>query len=101
MSSVYGEGIPLSSGYRCPYGNASIAGASFRSYHMSGRAADVSVKSMAGVWNDWDGMTDEEKAEVKEIWEMLDHLTRAGHVANSWGSIFWLKLPDRHFHGAW
>ena len=73
LSTIYGKGIPLSSGYRCPHGNASIAGASFRSWHMTGRAADVNVKSMADVVNDWSGMTDEEK--VKEIWDTLTYLT--------------------------
>jgi hypothetical protein len=34
-------GIRLSSGYRCPHGNASIPGSAPNSYHMHGRAADM------------------------------------------------------------
>jgi len=37
-------GLPLSSGYRCPDGNASISTASRTSAHMEGRAADVSSR---------------------------------------------------------
>ena len=101
MSSEHGEGIPLSSGYRCPHGNASIPGASSTSWHMTGRAADVSVKSIAGVWNDWSGMSDEEKAEVQEVWEMLDYLTRPGSLNANMDPQPFTAYPDRHFHGAW
>lgn len=99
--SIYGKAIPLSSGYRCPHGNASIPGASSTSWHMSGRAADVSVKSMAGVWNNWSGMSDEEKARVQEIWEMLDHLTREGSLNANMDPQPFTAYRDRHFHAAW
>lgn len=101
LGSEYGEGIPLSSGYRCPHGNASIPGASSTSWHMTGRAADVSVKSMAGVWNDWDDMTEDEQAEVQEIWKMLDYLTRPGSLNQNMDPLRFNRYPDRHFHGAW
>ena len=41
LGTVYGAALPVSSGYRCPHGNASIPGASNRSWHMSGVAADI------------------------------------------------------------
>jgi uncharacterized protein YcbK (DUF882 family) len=35
------SGIFLTSGYRCPHGNASISGAVANSFHVHGRAGDL------------------------------------------------------------
>lgn len=98
LRTNYGEPLALSSGYRCPHGNASIQGASATSWHLEGRAADISVKGLAGVSNDWNGMSAAERARVEAIWRRLDGL------ATSLGARDrqpFTEYADRHYHAAW
>jgi hypothetical protein len=46
----YGKQVVITSGYRCPHGNASITGADPNSAHMHGSAADF--RSLLADW-DW------------------------------------------------
>ncbi len=97
MRDDYGP-LPLSSGYRCPHGNASIAGASLKSWHLEGRAADISVKSLAGVADDWYEMEEDEQAKVRAIWFTLNA------IAIDSGAMDlqpFTKYDDRHYHAAW
>ena len=63
---------------------------------MTGRAADISVKSMAGVTSNWGGMTDAEKAAVSAIWYKLDSLA-TGNLT----PLAFNRYRDRHFHATW
>ncbi len=98
LRTNYGEPLALSSGYRCPHGNASIQGASATSWHLEGRAADISVKWLAGVSNDWNGMSAAEQASVRIIWNRLDDLAR--NLGTRDRQPF-TKYADRHYHAAW
>lgn len=42
----FGVSVTVNSGYRCPVHNANVGGASKTSYHMTGQAADISVKGV-------------------------------------------------------
>ena len=42
----FGVSVTVNSGYRCPTHNAKVGGASKTSYHMTGQAADISVKGV-------------------------------------------------------
>ncbi len=98
MRDAYGGPLPLSSGYRCPHGNASIPTASPKSWHMEGRAVDISVKTLAGVSSNWAGMTEDEQARVEAIWFDLDE------IAKNEGGIDlqeFTEYDDRHYHVAW
>ena len=97
LGGVYGAAIPVSSGYRCPHGNASIPGAVSTSWHMSGLAADISVRSIAQRHPDWGSFdTDEKKdAKYKEVWNKLDALSEDVNKSNIES---WNNYPDRHFH---
>jgi hypothetical protein len=77
-------GIRLTSGYRCPHGNANVSGVQ-NSYHVHGRAADLYSSDHA-----W---TEEEFA-----------LLKAAAIATSPGPIEaldWNTYADHHFHAAW
>ena len=82
----HAQGLPLSSGYRCPKGNASIPGAAERSYHMAGVAVDISTRSLWGglPLEDWKGKYEDLKAHAdtlgfKELFEFDEY-------------------PDHHLH---
>lgn len=94
----WGGAIPLSSGYRCPHGNASIPGASRTSWHLEGRAGDISVKSLAGVSSNWDGMTAAERQRVRQIWDDLDGIADG---LNALDTQPFEEYADRHYHAAW
>ena len=98
MRDAYGGPLPLSSGYRCPHGNASIPSASPTSWHLEGRAVDISVKSMADVQNNWTQMTAAERQRVTVIWLELDELARMEGATDLQG---FGEYPDRHYHAAW
>lgn len=98
MRDAYGGPLPLKSGYRCPHGNASIPTASPKSWHLEGRAVDISVKSMVGVWSNWSGMTKDERAKVEAIWLELDRLAIDGGATDLQD---FTTYDDRHYHAAW
>ena len=64
------RGFPLSSGYRCPHGNASYDG-DVASYHMQGRAADV--PSGAGC-DDVEEAFESTNASIDTCEEHADHI---------------------------
>ena len=75
-------GIRLSSGYRCPHGNANVGGVS-NSLHMHGRAAD-----MYSTDHEW---TEDE----------FNLLKAAADATGPAESLFWHSYSDRHYHAAW
>ncbi|MCY4278114.1 MAG: D-Ala-D-Ala carboxypeptidase family metallohydrolase [Gammaproteobacteria bacterium] len=78
IASTYAQfkGIRMTSGYRCPHGNAQVGG-KIDSSHMIGRAADLNRR----------GWTKDEYEEVKRIAQ------RAGGFALPYGSY-----SDGHMH---
>lgn len=97
LGGVYDAPLPVSSGYRCPHGNASIPGASTTSWHMSGVAADISVNSIARRHPDWATLDAAQRdAKRKEVWTKLDALTNDG--TNKDRVTPWDHYADRHFH---
>ena len=82
----------------CPHGNASIPGASRTSWHLEGRAGDISVKSLAGVSSNWDGMTAAERQRVRQIWDDLDGIADG---LNALDTQPFEEYADRHYHAAW
>ncbi len=81
--SLYNRGgIQLTSGYRCPHGNAAVSGAA-QSYHMHGRAADMYSASHA--WTE---------AEFNLLKAAADQTGPAE-------SFSWSTYTDRHYHAAW
>ena len=74
--------IRITSGYRCPHGNASIRGADPQSAHQSGRAAD-----MYSVNKPWT------KAEFDELLEAAD---AAG--GDPYAPKGYYTYADRHLH---
>ena len=98
MRTRWGGQLKLSSGYRCPHGNASLPKAVSTSWHLEGRAADISVKWLAGVWSNWSGMSTAEQVRVRKIWYRLDE------IADDLDQIDpqpFEKYADRHYHVAW
>jgi hypothetical protein len=77
-------GIRLTSGYRCPHGNARVSGAP-RSFHMHGRAAD-----MYSANHPW---TEEEFLLLKQAAERT--------TPRPIESFDWNTYPDHHYHAAW
>jgi hypothetical protein len=75
-------GILLSSGYRCPHGNANVGGVQ-QSLHMHGRAADMFSADHA-----W---TEAEFALLKQ----------AADLTNPSESFSWSTYTDHHYHAAW
>lgn len=75
-------GIRLTSGYRCPHGNAAVNGAA-QSYHMQGRAADMYSASYA--WTE---------AEFNLLKAAADQTGPAE-------SFSWTTYTDRHYHASW
>lgn len=94
----YPATIWLSSGYRCPHGNASIRGASTSSYHMEGRAADIETRSLARVpLVPYSQMTATQKSELHAVYRELTRLSEATNI--DWQP--WDRYKrDRHFHFA-
>jgi hypothetical protein len=76
-------GIRLSSGYRCPQGNAASGGVS-NSYHTHGRAADMYSAS-----NTW---TEQEFALLRNA---------ALNTNNAIELLNWTTYADHHLHAAW
>lgn len=76
-------GITLTSGYRCPVGNANVGGAP-QSYHMHGRAAD-----MYSADHPW---TQTEFNRLRQA---------AVDTGNTIEALFWTTYADRHLHAAW
>lgn len=98
LGGVYGPALPLSSGYRCPHGNATIPGASNTSWHMAGLAADISVRRIARRHPDWGSFdADERDAKYKEVWDKLHDLTDDGTNIDQ-ASQNYDFYADRHFH---
>jgi hypothetical protein len=75
-------GIRLSSGYRCPHGNANVGGVQ-QSLHMHGRAGDMFSSE-----HSW---TEAEFTLLKE----------AADLTGPVESLHWHTYTDRHFHAAW
>jgi hypothetical protein len=75
-------GTQLTSGYRCPHGNAAVGGAA-QSYHMHGRAADM--YSASHTWTE---------AEFNLLKAAAD---QTGPVE----SFSWTTYTDHHYHAAW
>lgn len=75
-------GIQLTSGYRCPHGNANVGGVQ-QSRHMFGVAAD-----MYSAQHQW---TEEE----------FDLLRNAANLTNPDELFFWHTYTDHHLHAAW
>jgi hypothetical protein len=76
-------GIQLSSGYRCPHGNATLPGAAPNSLHQFGLAAD-----MQSAEHDW---TEEE----------FDLLRSAANTTGPSELLNWNSYSDHHLHAAW
>lgn len=75
-------GIRLSSGYRCPHGNAQVGGTQ-QSLHVHGRAADR--YSADHPW------TEEEFRPLRE----------AASLTGPVELLSWSTYPDHHLHAAW
>lgn len=92
----YSAGLVLTSGYRCPHGNASVPDASISSYHMEGRAVDISTRTILGLAGvPYARMTPAQQAELKAVY--LELLSLGGnHDEQPWDQY----KEDRHFHFA-
>jgi hypothetical protein len=88
IRSIYGFPIYMSSGYRCPHGNASISGSSPTSHHMRGRAADLYRWGghIAPYWSE------QEFNELRDIAE--------AHYPAPVESFDYNRYADRHYHVA-
>jgi hypothetical protein len=75
-------GITLSSGYRCPHGNANVGGV-MQSLHMHGKAADMFSASYA--WTE---------AEFNLLKDAADDTSPTE-------SFSWDTYTDHHYHAAW
>lgn len=75
-------GLRISSGYRCPHGNANSGGVG-ASLHMQGRAADLYSTDHA--WTE----------------EEFNLLRDAAEDTNPTGSLTWNQYADHHYHVAW
>lgn len=82
----YDDGeIRLTSGYRCPHGNAAVGGDTI-SFHMHGRAADM--KSADYEW-------------TRQEFNKLQRAARETDPSPV-NLTDWSKYPDdRHLHAAW
>lgn len=100
IAKGYSAGLVLSSGYRCPHGNASVPDASVSSFHMEGRAVDISTRTIAGVAGiPYSQMTATQQNELEEVYL---ELTRLGELSGNIDSQPWTKYKkDRHFHFAY
>ncbi len=89
-------GLALTSGYRCPHGNASIAGASRSSYHMEGRAVDISTRAIVGAAGiPYARMTPDQQVELEIVY--LELLSLGGNIDEQpWNRY----KNDRRFHFA-
>ncbi len=82
--SNYNRGaIRLSSGYRCPHGNANVGGVQ-QSYHMHGRAGDM---------YSWDHTWTEQEFNLLR--------QAALNTGNTIELFNWTTYTDRHLHAAW
>jgi len=81
--SNYGASIYLSSGYRCPHGNAAVRGVS-NSLHMQGRSADM-YNNSCKCWTQ----------------SQFDALRSAASTTGTVELLFWTSYSDRHLHAAW
>jgi hypothetical protein len=80
---TYNRGtIALTSGYRCPHGNAAAGGVQ-NSYHMHGRAGD-----MHSVDHPW---TEDE----------FNLLKFSADQTGTIESLYWNSYADHHYHAAW
>lgn len=75
-------GLRLTSGYRCPHGNAQVGGVQ-QSLHMHGRASDMF--SLDHPWTE----------------EEFNRVRQAALLAGAVEALFWNTYTDRHFHAAW
>lgn len=79
----YGAPIYLSSGYRCPHGNAQVHGVP-NSLHRRGRAADM-FRNASHTWTE----------------QEFDQLRRAA-LTTGWVELLdWNTYADHHLHVAW
>lgn len=94
----YPAALWLSSGYRCPHGNASIPDASNSSYHMEGRAVDIKTRWLAGIPGiKYAQMTATQQSRLEDVYRELTRLSRATNIdAQPWEQY----EDDRHFHFA-
>jgi hypothetical protein len=79
-------GIRVSSGYRCPHGNATIPTASKTSNHMKGAAADLYSSQYTGTnWTETE----------------FNLMRDAGNTLSPAESFLWARYPDHHYHISW
>lgn len=81
--SNFGAPIYLSSGYRCPHGNASVGGAA-QSFHVHGRAADMY-----------------DNAQFQWTLERCEVVRRAAQETGTVELLSCDHYADRHLHAAW
>jgi Peptidase M15 len=75
-------GIRLTSGYRCPHGNANVGGV-VNSLHVHGRAADM--YSADHTWTETE----------------FNLLKAAADATGPIESFTWTEYDDHHYHAAW
>lgn len=75
MREIFGQAMVISSGYRCPEHNRAVGGVA-GSYHVRGRAADISLASSA------------------DRYELLGAAIKAGFTGIGIGATF-LHVDDR------
>jgi len=83
----YGNQIRITSGYRCPHGNAAVDGKA-QSFHMHGRAVDIYSVESENPWTE------------AEFLLLKAATVGTGFIETS----DWLSYPepeDHHFHVAW
>lgn len=95
----YPAALWLSSGYRCPHGNASLPDATNSSWHMEGRAVDIETRWLAGISTtlEYAQMTTTQQSELRKVYDELTRLSRKTNIDPQ----LWAKYPtNRHFHFA-
>lgn len=93
----YSVALPVTSGYRCPHGNTQVDGEP-SSWHLEGRAADISTRTIAGISPKWNRMTSSQRAEIRILY---NHLTVLAREKGARDLQPFSKYDDRHFHAAW
>lgn len=79
----YGAPVYLSSGYRCPHGNAQVGGVR-DSLHVHGRAADM-FRNASHTWTE----------------QEFNVLKAAAGATNPIESFAYNRYADHHYHVAW
>ncbi len=93
----YTAALPVTSGYRCPHGNTQVGGDD-SSWHLEGRAADISTKRIAGIGPNYGGMTPAQRALIEDLYSEISRLALQLGATDLQG---FREYDDRHFHVAW